>query len=222
MLNMKKTIVAIFAHPDDESFGPGGTLAKLSKDHDTYVICVTNGDGKMGDRKKEIALGKIRRRELLASSRILGIKKVFFLGYRDGSLNNNVYHEIAEKIQKIVDKLTPEQLLTFEPRGVSGHTDHIVVSNITSFLFHKLTFVKTLWYFCLHEQARKTEGHNYFIFMPPGYSDKDINKTVDISGVWDVKVKAMYCHKSQIHDVKRILQRAKNLPKKEYFLKVAK
>ncbi|MBP9816108.1 PIG-L family deacetylase [Candidatus Woesebacteria bacterium] len=37
-------IVAIFAHPDDEAFGPGGTLAKLSNEHDVYIICVTSGD----------------------------------------------------------------------------------------------------------------------------------------------------------------------------------
>ena len=214
----RKVIVAVFAHPDDESFGPGGTLHKLAKENDVYIICVTNGDGKMGDRKKEVVLGKTRKKELLASSRMLGVRKVFFLGYRDGSLNNNMYHNLAGKIRPLLENLKPEQLITFEPRGISGHTDHIVVSNVTSFLFHRLDFVKSLWYYCISYEARALSGHNYFIHMPPGYTPEQIDKVVDVSDVWDKKVKAMYCHISQKHDADNILQRSKHLPKEEYFL----
>lgn len=219
---MKKTIVAIFAHPDDESFGPGGTLYKLAKKHSVYVICVTNGDGKMGDRRKEIALGKVRRKELSDSAKILGIKKVFFLGYRDGSLNHNMYHAIADKIQPILQKLLPNQLITFEPRGISGHTDHVVISNITSFLFHKNSFIKTLWYYCQHERSRETKEHDYFIYMPPGYKNKEIDEVINISDVWEIKMKAMYAHKSQRKDAEGILERGKLLPKEECFLVINK
>ncbi|MBI2637373.1 MAG: PIG-L family deacetylase, partial [Candidatus Sungbacteria bacterium] len=48
MKHKKKTIVAIFAHPDDEAFGPAGTLAKLALAHDVYVICATKGEA--GDK----------------------------------------------------------------------------------------------------------------------------------------------------------------------------
>lgn len=219
---MKPTVIALFAHPDDEAFGPGGTIAKLSKEYTSYLVCVTNGDSKNGSRKHEIALGKLRKKELLASAKLLGIKKVFFLGYRDGSLNNNIYHEIADKLKALLEQLQPELLLTFEPRGVSGHTDHIVVSNITSFLFHKLPFVKSAWYYCLHEDQRNTQGHDYFIFMPQGYADVEIQKKVDVSDVWDIKLQAMFCHVSQKHDCDRILMRQKYLPRVEYFLELKK
>jgi LmbE family N-acetylglucosaminyl deacetylase len=59
-----KTIVAIFAHPDDEAFCPGGTIAKLSQKNAVYLICVTNGDSKGNSRKAEIVLGKLRKKEL--------------------------------------------------------------------------------------------------------------------------------------------------------------
>lgn len=219
---MGKTIVAIFAHPDDESFGPGGTLAKLAKENTVYVICITNGDGKMGNRKQEIALGKIRRNELLTSSKILGIKKVYFLGYRDGSLNNNIYHTLAEKIQTVLEKLQPKQLVTYESRGVSGHTDHIVASNVTSYLFYKVASIDSLWYFCIHERIRNLRGQDYFIYMPPGYTDAEINKKIDVTDVWETKVKAMRSHTSQKHDADRILAQAENLPKIEHFIVVTK
>src|SRR3990170_4631783 len=97
-MKKKPVVLSIFGHPDDESFGPGGTLHILSKTHDVFLVCVTDGHGQ--NIKKNLA--QIRHQELLAAARILGIKEVFFLGYQDGSLCHNLYHEIASKIQKYV------------------------------------------------------------------------------------------------------------------------
>jgi N-acetylglucosamine malate deacetylase 2 len=197
-------VLGIFAHPDDEAFGPGGTLATLAKEHDVYLICVTNGDAGINSSKKTKELGEIRREELLASSKIVGVKKVFFLNYKDGSLSHNIYHEIAEKVKDIISDLKPETLLTFEPRGVSGHLDHIAVSMIASYVFEEVDFVKELWYYCITEKARSLH-EKYFIYFPPGYKASDISKTVDISAVWDKKVEAINEHESQKHDVDKIL-----------------
>jgi LmbE family N-acetylglucosaminyl deacetylase len=216
------TIVGIFAHPDDETFGPGGTLALLAKEHDVYIICATNGDGKQGDRKKEIALGKIRRKELLASATVLGIKKVFFLGYRDGSLSHNVYHEIAEKVLQIVLQLKPQTLITFEPRGVSGHIDHIVMSMVTSFIFPKIKSAKKIMKYCLPIENSMLMGNDYFIHFPQGYTDDEIDEVISTDSVWDQKVTAMHQHETQMHDVTRILKRTSHLPKRENFLVIEK
>lgn len=216
------TVVGIFAHPDDETFGPGGTLATLAKEHDVYIICATNGDGKQGNRKQEIALGKKRRKELLASAAILGVKKVFFLGYRDGALSHNYYHKIAEKVLKIVRKLKPEILITFEPRGVSGHIDHVVMSMVTSFVFPEVTSAKKLMKYCLPVANSVLMGRDYFIHFPLGYTEDEIDEVVDTSKVWKQKVEAMYQHQSQIDDVERILKNSKKLPRQENFLVIEK
>src|SRR5688500_16556268 len=99
-------LVCIFAHPDDEAFGPAGSIAKFASERDVYIICVTNGDADDGlTGKKDYAetLGKIRRKELELSAEVLGVKKVFYLEFKDGTLSNNLYHQIADKIEEILE-----------------------------------------------------------------------------------------------------------------------
>jgi N-acetylglucosamine malate deacetylase 2 len=216
-IKKRKTIAAIFAHPDDEAFGPSGTLAKLSRNYDVYLLCATRGE--MGGTHNKLA--QIRSRELKESAKILGIKKVYFLGFLDGTLSNNLYHVLAEKIEKRLKILKPQTIMTFEPRGISGHIDHVAVSLVTTFVFYKLPFIKKLLYYCIGQDERR-KIDNYFIYFPPGYKSSEIDKTVKIEDVWDKKVKAMFVHKSQIHDAKRILKMLKILPKEEHFLEVSK
>lgn len=213
----KQVIVGIFAHPDDETFGPGGTLTKfVAEGNDVYIICATNGENATGKIDKK--LGKERRQELLNSAKILGIKKVFFLDYQDGSLSNSLYHEIAKKVEQILKKLKPDILLTFEPRGVSGHIDHIVMSMITQFLFPTTISAKKMMMYCLPFQRTLLMRGKYFIHFPYGYTDEEIDEVIDIGDIWETKVKAMHQHISQLHDVKRILEQSYNFPQKEYFL----
>ncbi len=73
-------------------------------------------------------------------------------------------------------------------------------------------------YHCLTEERAEISGKEYFIHFPQGYKKREINKTVDISDVWDIKIAAMSCHRSQKHDMKRILEKTSTLPKEEYFI----
>ncbi|HSW48243.1 MAG TPA: PIG-L deacetylase family protein [Candidatus Saccharimonadales bacterium] len=208
------TVLGVFAHPDDEAFFTGGTIATLAKDHDVYTICITNGDAGENSSDKDGDLAEIRKAEVLEAGKILGVKETVFLGYKDGALSNNLYHEIATKIEEIVDKLRPEILLTFEPRGISGHIDHIVTSMVTSYIFKKSEIVKELWYCCNNEEIQ-VAIKDYYIYWPAGYKKSEISKVIDIESVWETKVAAMHKHESQIHDVEWILGLVKNLPKEE-------
>lgn len=212
-----KTLVAVFAHPDDEAFGPAGTIAKFSKSHDVYILCATCGEA--GGNNLRIA--QIRSKELRKSAKILGVRGVYFLDFIDGTLSNSLYHNLAEKIEKKLTELKPQTILTYEPQGISGHIDHITVSMVTTFVFYKLPFVKTLLYYCIGDQTRSLIK-DYFIYFPPGYKKSEIDKIVDIKDVWDAKVKAMMAHKSQIQDAKRILEMQKKMPKEEYFMVLTK
>jgi LmbE family N-acetylglucosaminyl deacetylase len=112
--------------------------------------------------------------------------------------------------------------LTFEPRGISGHLDHIAVSLVTTYVFNQLSFIKELYYYCLTEKQRNTYTHAYFIYRPPGYKQTEISLTVDTTKVWETKLKAMNQHQSQKHDIKRLLGFMKNLPKEENFMVLQK
>lgn len=214
----KKPILAIFAHPDDEAFGPAGTLAIYSKTSRVSIICVTNGEaGENHTDKKNGSLVNIRKEELKKAAKILGVSDVFFLDYKDGQLCNNLYHDLADKIQEYVEKIKPEILITFEPRGVSGHIDHVVVSLVTHYIFSKVDYVKKLLNFTLiKEQTDKL--YDYFIYVPKGYVLSEIDLIVDVESVWETKIKALKQHVSQMKDVNKMLQHMEEAPKKEYFL----
>lgn len=215
-----KPVVAVFAHPDDEVFGPGGTMAKMALERDVYIICITNGDAGLNSSVGENAskpLSEIRPDELRASAASIGVKEVYFLGYVDGTLSNSLYHEVAEKVQAKIKELQPEILMTYEPRGVSGHIDHIFASMVTSFVFEHAEYVSELWYYCMNEYARSFQKP-YFIYFPPGHKNEDISKVINIEDVWDQKVVAMQKHESQKHDMDNILGAFRKRRKEEYFI----
>ncbi|MBI3980963.1 PIG-L family deacetylase [Candidatus Microgenomates bacterium] len=217
---MIKKILCIFAHPDDESFGPGGTLAKYAKEGvQIEILCATRGEAGKNSTKENIEniLSETRAKEIIKASKVLGVKKVEFLDYRDGELCNNRYHEIAEKIAYKVKQFKPNVIITFEPLGVSGHLDHIALSLMTTFVVIKTRFKGKLYYYCINKE-RASLFKRYFIYFPPGYPEQEITTSVDVSGVWKTKTRAMRCHTSQLHDVRRILRKTRKLPKVEHFL----
>ena len=213
-----ESVVCIFAHPDDEAFGPGGTIAKLAKNNNVYIICATKGEaGKHRGRDGKKNLGEIRANELRESAKVLGVKKVFFLGFKDGTLSNNLYHAIARKTESILKQLKADTILTYEPRGISGHLDHIAVSMISSFLFERLSYIKKLMQFCILDTPERRKM-KYLIYFPPGYKKSEVNFVSDVRSVWDTKIEAIMKHRSQIRDIERILGMYKKSPKIENFL----
>ena len=217
--SQKPRLLFIFAHPDDDAFGPSGSLTKLSATYDIYFLCATKGEtgGNHSDEKNR-ELSEMRAEEVTASSRVVGAKGIHFLGFVDGSLCNNIYHAIADKVQAYVDQYQPEVLMTWEPRGVSGHIDHIVMSMVTHFVFHRSPSVKRLMLFCKSESQTRGFLENYFIYRPHGYRREQIDEVIEVSDVWETKIRAMQCHKTQIADMKKILARPPVMLMEECFL----
>ncbi len=220
--DMKKPVVfAIFAHPDDESFGPGGTIAILSQTHDVYCVCATRGEAGEDHTGTNHSLSSKREEELRRASAHLGVKDVFFLDFIDGELKNNNYHAIADKIINLADTYRPEIVITYENNGISGHIDHIAISMITSYVFYKKDYIRELHYFCLDEEQRG-DGQTYFVYFPPGKKDEEISKRVDITPVLDRKIAAIKEHKSQIRDVEVMLEKHKTKRLEECFIIIKK
>jgi LmbE family N-acetylglucosaminyl deacetylase len=150
---MTKTLLAVLAHPDDESFGLGGTLALYaSKGYDTYLVCATRGEVGTVDEEhlngfKDIA--ELRTAELDRAAKILGLKAVFFLDYRDSGMPgteenkhplaqiNHSVDEVAGKVVKYIREVKPDVVLTFDPIGGYKHPDHIHIHKATVLAFEK-------------------------------------------------------------------------------------
>lgn len=128
-------LLAIFAHPDDESMGMGGTLARYSSEGvETHLICATRGEvGWFGPPEQypgAAALGKIRERELECAARQLGLKSLAFLDYVDGTVDQADPTEAIGKIVTHLRRIMPQVVVTFPPDGNYGHPDHIVIGQL--------------------------------------------------------------------------------------------
>jgi len=144
---MGKTLLAVLAHPDDESFGMGGTLALYARRGvDVYLVCATRGEvGQMDPKYLEgfRSIAERRESELRCAAQNLGLKDVFFLDYRDsgmpGSPDNRhptalvaqPMEHVAEKILYYIRLLKPQVVITFDPIGGYRHPDHIFIHNAT-------------------------------------------------------------------------------------------
>jgi N-acetyl-1-D-myo-inositol-2-amino-2-deoxy-alpha-D-glucopyranoside deacetylase len=146
------TLMAIYAHPDDESFGTGGTLA-LYAEQGYRVILVTATKGEAGGIQdptmhSDEPISELRQRELKCACDTLGIEGPHYLGYRDSGMAGTPENEhpdsffqadLDEATGRVVEAIRiykPEVILTFEPNGGYGHPDHIKANQVATRAFH--------------------------------------------------------------------------------------
>ena len=147
-----RKILSVLAHPDDESFGMGGTLALYAqKGVQVYLVCATRGE--VGEVEPQMlkgfaSIGELREHELRCAAEKLGLAGVYFLGYRDSGMtgSENNHHpqalaaasvdEVAEKVVGYIRQIRPQVVLTFDPIGGYRHPDHIAIHKATVKAFH--------------------------------------------------------------------------------------
>lgn len=134
---MTLKLLVVFAHPDDESMGMGGTLAKYSAQGvETYYVCASRGErGWFGPEQQNPgleALGKLREKELRAAVQELGMKGLYFLDTIDGEVDQANHAEAIRKIVTHIRRIRPQVVVTFPPDGNYGHPDHIAIGQFTS------------------------------------------------------------------------------------------
>lgn len=130
-------LLVIFAHPDDESMGMGGTLAKYSAEGvETNYVCASRGEkGWFGPEEQDPGperLGQIRTEELENAVKTLGMKGLYFLDYIDGEVDKANYAEAINKIVTHIRRIKPQVIVTFPPDGNYGHPDHIATGQFTN------------------------------------------------------------------------------------------
>lgn len=144
--------MAVFAHPDDESFGIGGTMARYGADPDVRVVlvCATRGEaGEISDPALAAPdqLGEVRERELRCACGLLGVNALHFLGYRDsgmaGTPENQDPRALAMadagdavgRLVALMRRERPDVVVTHDETGGYGHPDHIAVHYHTKAAF---------------------------------------------------------------------------------------
>jgi LmbE family N-acetylglucosaminyl deacetylase len=227
---MKRVTIGIFAHPDDESNGPSGTLLKMvQQDIDVHLLLLT--DGEAGTNPTEAPdLGKIRLDEWSRSAELIGATSTAPLHFPDGELSHSMHIAIGAalhaEVHRIVESYAePIELsfITFDLLGLTGHLDHIAASYLTTHQFYSLkndtpngVTMGELWYYCLsQDQAPNTEWTDYY--MPIGRDKHFLNRSIDVSDVLDRKYAVIEAHVSQIADATALKQLGDKLLSKEHF-----
>jgi LmbE family N-acetylglucosaminyl deacetylase len=145
-------LLAVLAHPDDETFGTGGTLALYAQQGvKVHLVCATRGEAGEADPQHlqgYASIAELREAELRCAAGILGISGLFFLGYRDSGMagspdNQHPQALVAQPIEAVADqivqhirKLKPQVVITFDPIGGYRHPDHIAIHQATLMAYH--------------------------------------------------------------------------------------
>ena len=227
-------LMAVLAHPDDESLGIGATLAKYAAEGvGTYLVTATRGErGWRGDPAANPgleAVGRAREAELLAAADVLGLREVNFLDYIDGDLDQAPPKEAIDRIVGHLRRLRPQVVVTFGPDGGYGHPDHIAICQFT---YSALVAAADSSYrpdlpgtpfraAKLYFMADTEEGLSLYtslfgeLVMPvdgvdrswPGWPGWAMSTRLDTDAHWRTALRAIMCHASQIGDTLNLAQK---------------
>lgn len=221
MKRKKTDVLVITPHPDDAEFGAAGTVVNLVRQGKTvvYIVC-TNGDKgteSMDCEPEELA--RVREKEQWEAAQILGVEEVVFLRHPDQSLEETP--EFREEIVRYIRMYRPEIVITADPyRRYVWHRDHRVVGRVV--LDAVFPYARDIWAHpdLLQEGLKPHKVKEVWLWAS---EENDINFRIDIGQSFELKVKALQCHRSQIKEPfasemeKWLCQRAKDLAEGEKF-----
>lgn len=202
-----RSLMFVLAHPDDETFGPGGTIAKYAREGvRVSVIIATSGQAgrAAGLASTPEELGRIREDEARAAGRFLGVAAIHFFGYTDGKLDEADEAEVEERVARLIREEKPDIVITFGPEGAGNeHRDHRRISQVATRAVTTAAdpgqfadqieagltphLTKKFYYMSGHEPPWRKMGTP---FMP-------ITTIIDISDLVDTKLEAFKLHGSQ-------------------------
>jgi LmbE family N-acetylglucosaminyl deacetylase len=225
-------LLCVLAHPDDESLAVGGTLAKYAAEGIlTYLLTATRGEhgprGLLANNTGPLALSRVREAELRAAVALLNVHEVESLDYVDGELDQVEPGEAIARIAGHIRRVRPQVVVTFGPDGLSGHPDHIAISQLTTAAIlcaatsadandgpasaqamnvppHQ---VSKLYY--LVDSRKRIDAHEAIyaqVTIPldgvarrgAGWEDWAITTRLDTTAHWEQVRRAVECHQTQI------------------------
>lgn len=225
-----KKLLAILAHPDDETLGMGGMLAHYAAEGvETYVITATRGEygwfGSPDEYPGPAALGRTREGELRRAAAILGVHEVTVLDYIDGELDQAEPEVIVAQLAAHVRRIRPDVVVTFGHDGLYGHPDHIAISQFATAAvmragFHAGGFtdaghqVSKLYYRAATSSwlTRYEEAFGELVMhidgverRAPGWGDWIMTTHLDATDQWERVWAAVREHRSQLPGYEKLL-----------------
>jgi LmbE family N-acetylglucosaminyl deacetylase len=224
------TVLAVFAHPDDEAFGTGGTLAKYAAEGvDVYLVTATRGEAgqiALPALATPASLPAVRERELRCACQTYGIHPPIFLDYVDGQLPIVHQGQAVGKLVKLIRQLRPQVLITFGPDGIYGHYDHLAVHRWATIAYDLAADpecfpdrdacqphqVSKLYFRVIPQEAldaRSPDGRPAAVMMDGvpfpfvGYPASEITTVIDVAGFVEPKRQGILCHATQVGDASR-------------------
>ena len=218
---MGHRLAAVYAHPDDDTFGVWGTLV-LNPDTEYTLIVATSGDaGEIADPALATRenLAQVREQEQLDSLAPLGVKdpRVHFLRYPDMKLSDAPRGDLVSKVTDLLIEARPDVVVTFGPEGITRHADHMTISEAATEAFHQAReaaeggFQRLFYnavsqsdlelFWDLAREAGLDFGNPDDPFMPRGVPDDTITVRTDCSSVVDRKIEGIRAHRTQANEI---------------------
>jgi LmbE family N-acetylglucosaminyl deacetylase len=212
-MSEQRCLVAVFAHPDDESYGPAATLAKYACDGvKVCVFCATHGEAGVGSGPfvdfDPLALGRVRIAEFRCAMQTLGVTHFTLCDFGDGKLSSMDHTALIGAIVRAIRTERPQVVLTFGPDGITGHPDHVTVSHCCTTAFHLAGDArqhpeqlrqglqphapKKLYYYTLPEGIIRRLGMDLH-----GTPTAAITTAVNVAQFAELRLEAIRCHQSQ-------------------------
>jgi LmbE family N-acetylglucosaminyl deacetylase len=209
-----RTILAVFAHPDDESLACGGTLARAADAGATTVLlCATRGErGSISDAAlvPDGDLGRVRTEELRDAAAVLGLSDLAIYDHPDGDLRWADVPELHDEIVAAIDRWHPDAIVTFDEDGLYWHLDHVGIHERTMAAVQSLGPTAPPLYLVtmpmgamrdLVEAARaKGAGATLWGIAPDafGFAAEQPTFVVDVREWIGRKLNALRCHRTQM------------------------
>jgi LmbE family N-acetylglucosaminyl deacetylase len=189
-------LLAVFAHPDDETFGPGGTLARYAlTGHTCRLVTFTRGEaGSLGPARNLTPeeLGRLRSVELECAVSALQLSSYRVCDLPDKKLAGLPPETGLAVIRREIETFEPDLLVTFHKDGISGHPDHQTVARWCLQAARETIGLRLLGYGIAESQAH----HVGFRRLRP-IPDAEVTHIIDVTSYLEYKLKAIDCHRSQ-------------------------
>jgi LmbE family N-acetylglucosaminyl deacetylase len=224
---MQKILFGIFAHPDDEAFGPSATLLQETQNGtELHLITLTAGEAGMNPDNHD-NLPEVRLKEWRKAGELIGATSMHHLGYTDGTLCNRDHLTATDQITELVQEVirgredVEVEFMSIDLNGITGHIDHIVAGRSACLAFCRLRDARLpmsrIRLACM-PRSRFSGISTHFVFMEAGHPDNTIDEVIDARHLASKVHEIMRCHHTQRGDADMHINRLGDDVAVNYFI----